>query len=60
VVATGIVRWSREARPGVIAGIGIEFVEMGELDAAALRRFCGNRPRFLSYQEIVAGSNETH
>jgi uncharacterized protein (TIGR02266 family) len=56
VMATGIVRWAREGRPGLIAGMGVEFVDMGELDRAALRRFCGDRPRFLSYQEIVAAA----
>jgi uncharacterized protein (TIGR02266 family) len=56
VITAGIVRWAREGRPGMIAGMGIEFVDMGELDRAALRRFCGDRPRFLSYQEIVAAA----
>jgi uncharacterized protein (TIGR02266 family) len=56
MLAAGVVRWAREGRPGIIAGMGIEFVEMSEQDQAALRRFCGDRPRFLSYQEIVAAA----
>jgi uncharacterized protein (TIGR02266 family) len=56
VIAAGIVRWTREGRPGIIAGMGVEFVDMGDMDRAALRRFCGDRPRFLSYQEIVAAA----
>jgi uncharacterized protein (TIGR02266 family) len=57
VVASGVVRWSREARPGRLAGMGIELAEMSEDDRDTLRRFCGNRPRFLSYEEIVAATH---
>lgn len=57
VVAAGVVRWVREGRPGRIAGMGIELTEMGEVDREALARFCGNRPRFLSYDEIVAATH---
>ena len=53
VVASGAVRWVRDARPGRIAGMGIELTEMSDEDRETLRRFCGNRPRFLSYEEIV-------
>ncbi|HEX3344909.1 MAG TPA: PilZ domain-containing protein [Polyangiaceae bacterium] len=54
VMGTGVVRWVREGRPGRLAGMGIELTELGELDREALSRFCGVRPRLLSYEEIVA------
>jgi uncharacterized protein (TIGR02266 family) len=57
IVATGAVRWVREGRPGRIAGMGIGFTEMSDEDRETLRRFCGNRPRFLSYEEIVASTH---
>ena len=57
VVGSGIVRWVREARPGRIAGMGIEFAELGEVDREVLTRFCGNRPRLMSYEEIVAATH---
>jgi len=57
VVATGVVRWAREGRPGHLAGMGIELTELGEMDREALVRFCGNRPRLLSYEEIVAATH---
>jgi uncharacterized protein (TIGR02266 family) len=60
VVATGIVRWTRDARPGVIAGMGIEFVDLCALDEAAITRFCNDRPRHFSYQDIASGSTTTH
>jgi uncharacterized protein (TIGR02266 family) len=55
VVANGIVRWAREGRPGVISGMGIEFVEMDELDRETLKRFCGDLPGFVSHQEGRGG-----
>jgi uncharacterized protein (TIGR02266 family) len=57
VMGAGTVRWVRDARPGRIAGMGIEFTEIGDEDRETLRRFCGNRPRFLSYEEIVAATH---
>lgn len=54
VMASGVVRWTREGRPGRLPGMGIEFVELDALDRECLERFCGKRPRFLSYEEIVA------
>jgi uncharacterized protein (TIGR02266 family) len=59
VMAAGVVRWTREGRPGIVAGMGIEFIDLSDLDRAALSRFCGDRPRFLAYDEIVeaAGSH---
>jgi uncharacterized protein (TIGR02266 family) len=57
VVATGVVRWNREARPGRLAGMGIELTELSEQDRETLRRFCANRPRFLSYEEIVEATH---
>ncbi|HTQ47364.1 MAG TPA: TIGR02266 family protein [Polyangiaceae bacterium] len=54
VMATGVVRWTREGRPGRLPGMGIELVELDEMDRDCLERFCGKRPRFLSYEEIVA------
>jgi uncharacterized protein (TIGR02266 family) len=57
VVAAGFVRWVREGRPGRIAGMGIQLGELGEVDRETLVRFCGNRPRFLSYDEIVAATH---
>jgi uncharacterized protein (TIGR02266 family) len=54
IVAAGVVRWAREARPGHLGGVGIELTELGEIDRDNLKRFCGDRPRFLSYEEIVA------
>jgi uncharacterized protein (TIGR02266 family) len=57
VMASGIVRWVREARPGRLGGMGIELTELGEIDRDVLQRFCGNRPRFLSYEEIVASTH---
>jgi uncharacterized protein (TIGR02266 family) len=56
VMATGVVRWTRDARPGVVAGMGIEFVGLGDFDRATLKRFCGDRPRFLAYDEIVSAA----
>jgi hypothetical protein len=56
-MAIGVVRWVREARPGRLAGMGIELAELGEIDRDVLQRFCGNRPRFLSYEEIVASTH---
>jgi uncharacterized protein (TIGR02266 family) len=50
VAASGIVRWVREACPEHSGGMGIEFVEMGKLDRAALERVCGERARILSLQ----------
>jgi hypothetical protein len=57
VVATGSVCWVREGRPGSIPRMGIAFSEIGEDDRDALRRFCGERPRFLSDEEIVAATH---
>jgi len=57
VVGAGIVRWVREGRPGRLAGMGIELTEIGEMDREVLARFCGNRPRLLSYEEIVAATH---
>jgi uncharacterized protein (TIGR02266 family) len=57
VVGTGVVRWVREGRPGHIAGMGIELVELDEVDRDVLRRFCGTRPRLMSYEEIVAATH---
>lgn len=57
VMGTGIVRWTREARPGLLAGMGIELRELGELDRGVLAKFCGERPRFLSYEEIVQATH---
>ena len=54
VMGTGIVRWTREGRPGRLPGMGIELVELDEMDRDCLERFCGKRQRFLSYEEIVA------
>lgn len=54
VTGSGVVRWTREGRPGRLPGMGIEFVELDALDRDCLERFCGKRPRFLSYEEIVA------
>jgi uncharacterized protein (TIGR02266 family) len=54
VMGTGIVRWTREGRPGRLPAMGIELVELDEMDRDCLERFCGKRPRFLSYEEIVA------
>jgi uncharacterized protein (TIGR02266 family) len=57
VGGTGVVRWVRDARPGHLGGMGIELTEVGEMDRAVLVRFCGNRPRLLSYEEIVAATH---
>jgi uncharacterized protein (TIGR02266 family) len=57
VMGMGVVRWVREGRPGHIAGMGIELTELGEMDREVLARFCGNRPRLLSYEEIVAATH---
>jgi uncharacterized protein (TIGR02266 family) len=54
VMGTGVVRWTREGRPGRLPGMGIELVEIDAMDRDCLERFCGKRPRFLSYEEIVA------
>ena len=54
VVGAGLVRWTREASPGRPGGVGVELTELAEIDRDNLRRFCGGRPRFLSYEEIVA------
>jgi uncharacterized protein (TIGR02266 family) len=57
VVGAGVVRWLRDARPGRLGGMGIELTEIAEIDRANLLKFCGNRPRFLSYEEIVASTH---
>jgi uncharacterized protein (TIGR02266 family) len=57
VMGMGVVRWVREGRPGHIAGMGIELTELGEMDREVLARFCGSRPRLLSYEEIVAATH---
>ncbi len=57
VLGTGVVRWVRAGRPGHLAGMGIELTELGELDQEVLTRFCGNRPRLMSYEEIVAATH---
>jgi uncharacterized protein (TIGR02266 family) len=57
VVGGGVVRWVRPARPGRLAGMGISLDELGEVDRAVLLKFCGNRPRFMSYEEIVAATH---
>jgi uncharacterized protein (TIGR02266 family) len=57
VVGAGVVRWVREGRPGRLAGMGIELTGLGETDREVLLRFCGNRPRLLSYEEIVAATH---
>lgn len=57
VMGTGIVRWVRAARPGRLGGMGIELSELGELDRNVLAKFCGSRPRFLSYEEIVKATH---
>jgi len=57
VVSNGVVRWAREAHPGSLARLGIELVETSEEARDTLRRFCGNRPRFLSYEEVVAATH---
>jgi uncharacterized protein (TIGR02266 family) len=57
VVGGGVVRWVREPRPGHIGGMGIELTELEEVDRETLARFCGNRPRLMSYEEIVAATH---
>ncbi|HEY3820433.1 MAG TPA: PilZ domain-containing protein [Polyangiaceae bacterium] len=57
VMGAGVVRWTREARPGRLAGMGIELTELEELDRDVLARFCGDRPRLMSYDEIVAATH---
>jgi uncharacterized protein (TIGR02266 family) len=54
IVAVGVVRWVREPRPGQLGGVGLELTELEEIDRDNLKRFCGDRPRFLSYEEIAA------
>ena len=56
IVADGVVRWTREPRPGTIAGMGLELIVVDDADRQALEQFCGSRPRFLSYEEIVAST----
>jgi uncharacterized protein (TIGR02266 family) len=51
VTAVGEVRWTRRARPGIVAGMGIEFLRVDdEADQQALTRFCGDRPRYAAYR----------
>lgn len=40
VIAAGVVRWTRGAVAGVIAGMGIEMTSMQDIDRSALQRFC--------------------
>jgi uncharacterized protein (TIGR02266 family) len=55
VAATGEVRWTRRARPGIVAGMGIEFLRVDdEADQAALTRFCGDRPRYAAYRSAAS------
>jgi uncharacterized protein (TIGR02266 family) len=56
VMAAGVVRWVREARPGRLGGMGVELLEVGEIDRDVLQRFCGVRPRLLSHDEIGSPS----
>jgi uncharacterized protein (TIGR02266 family) len=57
VMGAGVVRWVREGRPGRIAGMGLELTELEEEDREMLARFCGNGPKLLSYEEIVAATH---
>lgn len=57
VMGAGVVRWVRKGRPGHIAGMGIELTELEDVDREVLARFCGNRPRLLSFEEIVAATH---
>ena len=51
VAVTGEVVWTRQARPGIVAGMGIEFVSLhDQASEEALTRFCGDRPRSGSYR----------
>jgi hypothetical protein len=46
VAVTGEVVWTRQARPGIVAGMGIEFVSVADqAGEEALAHFCGERPR---------------
>jgi hypothetical protein len=53
VMAGGVVRWTREGRPGRIPGVGIELVDVSDEDRDTLRRYCAQSPRWLSYREIA-------
>jgi uncharacterized protein (TIGR02266 family) len=53
VMATGIVRWTRDARPGVVAGMGIELAEVGEIDRAVLQRFCDAHAKHAPRESLV-------
>jgi hypothetical protein len=53
----GVVRRVREGRPGTMAGMAIDLCDLEEVDRESLRRFCEQRPRFLTYDEIVAAKH---
>ena len=59
ILARGIVKWRREggaAEAGQSPGIGIVFEDLAQLDRDRLASFCRGRPRFYTYDEVVAAS----
>jgi hypothetical protein len=57
VIARGIVRWSRLGSEGKLPGIGVAFEEIPRLDRERVASFCGDRPRFFTYDEILAATS---
>jgi uncharacterized protein (TIGR02266 family) len=56
VLARGVVRWRRSPDADGLAGVGIEFVDLAEVDEQIIARIVGSRPRFITYDEVRAAA----
>jgi hypothetical protein len=56
VLARGVVRWKRAACADrdIVAGLGIVFDGLCEIDQRTIVKFCADRPRFITYEEVRA------
>ena len=57
VLARGTVRRMRRADEGLAPGLGIDFDELSEIDRCTVEKFCRNRPRFITYEEVRAATS---
>jgi uncharacterized protein (TIGR02266 family) len=56
VLARGVVRWRRAPDADGVAGVGIELVDLSDLDVEIIAKVCGTRPRFITYDEVRAAA----
>lgn len=56
VLARGIVRWRRAPSADGVAGVGIELVDLSDVDEQIIAKVCGARPRFITYDEVRAAA----